>query len=151
MVEFWSRTLFLASRQLPSSCTLKQQRESKAIPFFSNKGTGSLRLVPFVTSFNISHVLMDTAYTTVTWGREAKGFNIWGDTVHSNRVALKISWAARCRWLTSIILATWEAEIRRSTVQGQPNQTVNETPFLKIIRAKWTDVDQFEFDPRSQR
>jgi hypothetical protein len=31
---------------------------------------------------------------------------------------------ARCWWLTRIILATQEAEIRRITVQRQPGQTV---------------------------
>jgi hypothetical protein len=30
----------------------------------------------------------------------------------------------RHQWLTSIILAKWEAEIRRLTVQGQPRQIV---------------------------
>jgi hypothetical protein len=30
-------------------------------------------------------------------------------------------------WLTPIILATWEAEIRRITVQGQPGQIIQET------------------------
>jgi hypothetical protein len=37
-----------------------------------------------------------------------------------------------------VIFATWEAEIRRIVVQGQPMQTVLETPSLKISRAKWT-------------
>jgi hypothetical protein len=29
-------------------------------------------------------------------------------------------------WLTAVILATWEAEIRRTTVQGQPGQRIHE-------------------------
>jgi hypothetical protein len=33
---------------------------------------------------------------------------------------------ARCWWLTSAILATEEAEIRRIAVQSQPGQTVRE-------------------------
>jgi hypothetical protein len=37
-----------------------------------------------------------------------------------------------------VILATWEAEIRRITVQGQPRQIAGETPISKITRAKWT-------------
>jgi hypothetical protein len=35
-------------------------------------------------------------------------------------------------------LATWEAEIRRITVQGQSRQIVQETPISKTTRAKWT-------------
>jgi hypothetical protein len=46
--------------------------------------------------------------------------------------------AAGHPWLTPIILATWEAEIRRMKVQGQPRQKVLETPSSKITRAKWT-------------
>jgi hypothetical protein len=34
-----------------------------------------------------------------------------------------------CWWLTTIILATQEAEIRRITVQNQPRQIVQETLF----------------------
>jgi hypothetical protein len=37
---------------------------------------------------------------------------------------------AKCRWLTPIILATWEAGIRkRVKVRGQPWQIVLKTPF----------------------
>jgi hypothetical protein len=35
------------------------------------------------------------------------------------------------QWLTAIILAIWEVEIRRITVQGQPGQIVLETPIYK--------------------
>jgi hypothetical protein len=31
-----------------------------------------------------------------------------------------------------------EAEIRKIEIQGQPGQTVQETPICKITRAKWT-------------
>jgi hypothetical protein len=31
-------------------------------------------------------------------------------------------------WFTPIITATWEVEIRRMEVQGQPRQKVSETP-----------------------
>jgi hypothetical protein len=37
-----------------------------------------------------------------------------------------------------VILATWEAEIRRIVVQGQLGQIVLETPISKITRAKCT-------------
>jgi hypothetical protein len=35
------------------------------------------------------------------------------------------------QWFMPIILATWEAEIRRMVVPGQPRQIVCETPSLK--------------------
>jgi hypothetical protein len=36
------------------------------------------------------------------------------------------------------VLATWEAEIRRITVQGQPGQIVPEIHISKITKAKLT-------------
>jgi hypothetical protein len=44
-------------------------------------------------------------------------------------------------WLTSVILATWEAEIGKIKVRGQPGQIVHKTypsTISKITRAKWT-------------
>jgi hypothetical protein len=41
-------------------------------------------------------------------------------------------------WLMPIILTTWEAEIRRITIQGQLRQIVQESPISKITRAIWT-------------
>jgi hypothetical protein len=41
-------------------------------------------------------------------------------------------------WLPSIITGTWEAEIRRITIQNEPRQIVHETPISKITREKWT-------------
>jgi hypothetical protein len=38
----------------------------------------------------------------------------------------------------SFPVATWEAEIRRITVQGQSGQIVCETPIFKKTKAKWT-------------
>jgi hypothetical protein len=32
-------------------------------------------------------------------------------------------------WLMLVVIATWEAEIRRITVQGQPGQNVYKTSF----------------------
>jgi hypothetical protein len=43
---------------------------------------------------------------------------------------------ARCQWLTPIILATQEAEIRRIVVQSQPRQIVRETLFQKYPSQK---------------
>jgi hypothetical protein len=37
----------------------------------------------------------------------------------------------------SLSLATWEAEIRRIMVQGQPRQKVSKTPSQPISWAKW--------------
>jgi hypothetical protein len=39
---------------------------------------------------------------------------------------------ARRQWLTPVILATWEAEIRRIMVRGQPRQKVGKTPSQPI-------------------
>jgi hypothetical protein len=38
---------------------------------------------------------------------------------------------ARCQWLTPVILTTWEAKIRRITVQVQPEPIGLETPSPK--------------------
>jgi hypothetical protein len=48
----------------------------------------------------------------------------------------ELNWAG-CQGLNSVILAIWEAQIRR-TVQGQTRQIVQETPISKITREKWT-------------
>jgi hypothetical protein len=41
-------------------------------------------------------------------------------------------------WLILVILVTWETEIERIMVQGQPRLMVHKTPNSKIMRAKWT-------------
>jgi hypothetical protein len=38
----------------------------------------------------------------------------------------QIRFFGQAQWLTSIILATWEAEIGRTVIQGQPGQKVHE-------------------------
>jgi hypothetical protein len=45
-----------------------------------------------------------------------------------------------CQWLTPILLAAWEAEIRRIMVLGQPGQEFMRThlSISKRTRAKWT-------------
>jgi hypothetical protein len=40
-------------------------------------------------------------------------------------------------WHTPVILAIWEAGIRRIEVGSQPRQIVGETSISKITRAKW--------------
>jgi hypothetical protein len=40
-------------------------------------------------------------------------------------------WIARCWWLTPVILATQEVEIRRIVVRSQPGQIVHKTPSRK--------------------
>jgi hypothetical protein len=45
--------------------------------------------------------------------------------------ALKIDKLARDWWLMPVILATWEAEIRRITVGGQPRLIIRGTPSPK--------------------
>jgi hypothetical protein len=46
-------------------------------------------------------------------------------------IQLKTTLRARYWWLTPVILATQEAEIRRIMVQSQPRQIVQERPYLK--------------------
>jgi hypothetical protein len=42
----------------------------------------------------------------------------------------------RCWWLTPVILATQEAEIRRITVRSQPREIVPQDPISKIFIIK---------------
>jgi hypothetical protein len=43
---------------------------------------------------------------------------------------------ARYQWLALVIPATWEAEIRRIMVLGEPGQIVQETPHLQNNQCK---------------
>jgi hypothetical protein len=58
------------------------------------------------------------------------------DSSWNDPVMILLKWGAS--WLTAVILATWEAEIRRITIRGQLGQTVHKIPSPEIIRAKWT-------------
>jgi hypothetical protein len=49
---------------------------------------------------------------------------------------IKNNFVDNCWWLTPVILATWEAELRRIKVQGQSRQIIQETPLSKKSRAK---------------
>jgi hypothetical protein len=53
------------------------------------------------------------------------------------RLILKNEKGCQYWWLTPVILATWEAEIGRIVVQGQPGQIVRQNPISKITRTKW--------------
>jgi hypothetical protein len=60
------------------------------------------------------------------------------DNAWENKASvLKFNTQARNRWLTAVILATQEAEIRRILIQSQPGEIVLETlsrkPFTKIV------------------
>jgi hypothetical protein len=47
---------------------------------------------------------------------------------------------ARCQWLTPVILATWEAVIRRIALPGQSGEIVHEIPFSKITEQNGLQV-----------
>jgi hypothetical protein len=51
----------------------------------------------------------------------------------------KYNYSARCWWLTPVILATQEAEIRRIAVEGQPRQIDHETLSQKYPAQKRAD------------
>jgi hypothetical protein len=44
---------------------------------------------------------------------------------------IKSDIAVGCQWLRPVILVTWEAEIRRITVQGQPRKIGHKSPCPK--------------------
>jgi hypothetical protein len=47
---------------------------------------------------------------------------------------------ARCWWLPPVILATWEGEIRRIAVPGQPGQILQGTPSSKQLEQNGLQV-----------
>jgi hypothetical protein len=54
------------------------------------------------------------------------------------------------RWLTHVILATWEAEIRRTAIQSQPRQKVHETLSQKKPITKKAQGIGPKFQPQCQ-
>jgi hypothetical protein len=59
------------------------------------------------------------------WVGRGKTDSFYKFTMH--RGTFKIPTFCQRWWLTLVILATWETEIRRIMVQGQPVQIVHET------------------------
>jgi hypothetical protein len=49
-------------------------------------------------------------------------------STHNYYVSIKRTLLARCWWLTPVITATWETEIRRIEVRGQTRQIVHKLP-----------------------
>jgi hypothetical protein len=70
-------------------------------------------------------------------------------------VGIKRVKKVRCRWLTPIILATQEAEIRRISDQSQRGQTVHETLSQKTLHKKglveWLKVKALSSSPSTQK
>jgi hypothetical protein len=63
---------------------------------------------------------------------------------------------ARHQWLTPVILATQEAEIRRITFGSQPRQTVPQDPILKKCftkrgLAEWLKVKALSSSPSTTK
>jgi hypothetical protein len=50
----------------------------------------------------------------------------------------KFDYLAWHLWLTPVILAIWEVEVRRTREQGQPRENISQDPIVKITRRKWT-------------
>jgi hypothetical protein len=48
-----------------------------------------------------------------------------------NMAQLQTQGPAGYQWLMPVIPASWENEIKKVTVQGQPGQIVHDTPSLK--------------------
>jgi hypothetical protein len=51
-----------------------------------------------------------------------------GNPEDHKEIFSKCIYSTRHWWLIPIILTTWEAEIRRITVQGQPRKKASEIP-----------------------
>jgi hypothetical protein len=59
------------------------------------------------------------------------------------------NWAGY-QWFILVILATWEDEIQKFEVWGQPGQIVLKIPIFKITRAKWTGGVAQVVEPKKQ-
>jgi hypothetical protein len=68
-----------------------------------------------------------------------------GSLSHIVRPCIKKNKVARHQWLTPVILAAQEAEIKRITVQSQPSQIVHETLSQKksITKKGWWSDSRF--------
>jgi hypothetical protein len=62
---------------------------------------------------------------------------------------------ARCRWLTPVVLATQETEIRTITDQSQPRQIIHGTLSQKTLHkkglAEWLKVKALSPNPRTSK
>jgi hypothetical protein len=61
----------------------------------------------------------------------------WTGISYSPRI--KANRSARHWWLTPVILATWETEVRRIVVRGQPRQIVHKTISQKYSKQNRAD------------
>jgi hypothetical protein len=72
-----------------------------------------------------------------------------------NKVLEKVQGYAGCQWLTPVIPATQEADIRRIIVQSQPGQIVHETLSQQIPSPKRAggvaQVEGPEFKPQHRK
>jgi hypothetical protein len=59
-----------------------------------------------------------------------------GSNLITTTVVLKINGLAGCQWLTPVILATWEAEIGKTTVEVSPGKYFLRPPHLQNNQSK---------------
>jgi hypothetical protein len=82
---------------------------------------------PFLS---LTHNLIFVAFLHVASAHIA--LLLWPSKLLRSSASQEYIWA-ECQWLTPIILATQEAEIRRITFRSQPGQIVCETLFRKTL------------------
>jgi hypothetical protein len=76
----------------------------------------------------VSFLLADISWNRQSDDGQGVGDGILGSPLTLSQSAVKKLTVAWCWWLMSIILATWEAEIRRIMIQGQSGYIVCEIP-----------------------